>query len=176
MQNLVFCMISRDSGMQCSGFVIPLMCKILNRVWLRNYIGLHSSVTTPQKSLLSQLIGLGLGHTRFDTISQHRKPPHTSHAPSICFHTSLEAKKSTWIDILLLVAGHTFSRHLNKAPYSVFFVCKKITIQSPNQLHSFTDARRKWLPSCFRQAGSLREILLKKDPDRRFAIVRAHTS
>lgn len=124
-QNLVFCMISRDSGMQCSGFVIPLMCKILNRVWLRNYIGLHSSVTTPQKSLLSQLIGLGLGHTRFDTISQHRKPPHTSHAPSICFHTSLEAKKSTWIDILLLVAGHTFSRHLNKALYSVFFLRKK---------------------------------------------------
>lgn len=30
-QNLVFCMIPRDSGMQCSGFVIPLMCRILNR-------------------------------------------------------------------------------------------------------------------------------------------------
>lgn len=44
-------MISRYSGMQCAGFVISLVCEILNRLWLRNYIGLHSSVSARTKIL-----------------------------------------------------------------------------------------------------------------------------
>lgn len=89
-QNLVFCMISRDSGMQCSGFVIPLMCKILNRVWLRNYIGLHSSVTTPRKSLPPQLIGLGHCPTQFRT---GNPTFHETHTLSISVFTPSSRRK-----------------------------------------------------------------------------------
>lgn len=71
-QNLVFCMISRDSGMQCADFVISLVCEILNRFWLRNYIGLHSSVSTPLESLPPQLIS----HEPRTTDTNSQETPH----------------------------------------------------------------------------------------------------
>lgn len=55
-QNLVFCMISKDSGMQCSDFLLPFNEKNLNFALFRNYIGLPAEATSKLTKSSSQLI------------------------------------------------------------------------------------------------------------------------
>lgn len=97
-QNLVFCMIPRDSGMQCSGFVIPLMCRILNRGF--GY-GTTSGCTRrwpPQWKSSAQHWPMERPSAVTLLSISHRKPhffPHsTPHsALLLCFRTSPNAKK-----------------------------------------------------------------------------------
>lgn len=114
-------------------FCDTLMCRILNRVWLRNYIGLHSLVATPRKSLTPQLIGLGHCHTQFRT---GNPTFHETHTLPCCFHTSQRRKKALGYILLLLVVGHTFFFALEQSTKFNSSSAENDSPISPNQLHS----------------------------------------
>lgn len=107
-------MIPRDSGMQCSGFVIPLMCRILNR-------GLGYGTTSgctrrwpPQWKSSAQHWPMERPSAVTLLSISHRKPHffyrtlhHTLSSSALLFsHLPKCEEKSTWLCvILLLVVG-----------------------------------------------------------------------
>lgn len=110
-QNLVFCMIPRDSGMQCSGFVIPLMCRILNR-------GLGYGTTSgctrrwpPQWKSSAQHWPMERPSAVTLLSISHRKPHffyrtlhHTLSSSALLFsHLPKGEEKSTWLCVILLL-------------------------------------------------------------------------